>query len=246
MSTPMTTRISAAALQQALDALKTYAAGSARGALVPLDETVAAATSDRSAALDLERRLLDLLDAPLSVEAKQYLCRRLILLGSAVSVPRLLTLLKEEGTTSAAREVLQLLPCPEAGDALRAALPSLSGLARVGAIIALGLRRETASVASLTPFLAGGDIETAHAAAGALGEIGTPAAAEALRGRLTSASAPARSAVADAGLACAERLKAAGQPALANELYRLLASPEQPPHIRHAAALGQAQRPTGT
>ena len=246
MSTPTTTtRISAAAVQHALDALKTYTAGSARGTLAPLDDAVAAATGDPAAARELERRLLDLLDGPVPVEAKEYVCRKLILIGSPASVPKLTALLKQEATTSAAREVLQLLPCPEAGDALRNALPSLVRSARVGAIISLGLRREPASVACLRPLLGDADVEAVRAAAGALGEIGTPLAAEALRGFLPNAPVAVRPAVADACLACAERLRSAGQAALAAELYRLLAAPGQAPHIRNAAALGQTRLSTG-
>jgi len=242
MSTPTTTtRISAAAVQHALDALKTYTAGSARGTLAPLDDAVAAATGDPAAARELERRLLDLLDGPVPVEAKEYVCRKLILIGSPASVPKLTALLKQEATTSAAREVLQLLPCPEAGDALRNALSSLSGVPRVGAIIALGLRREAASVAGLQPLLSDADVEAARAAAGALGEIGTPAAAAALREFLPHAPVAARPAVADAGLACAERLVSASQAREAAELYRLLLAPELAPHVRAAAKLGQGR-----
>jgi HEAT repeat protein len=245
MNTPMTTRISAAALQQALDALKTYAAGSARGALAPLDDAVAAATTDPSTARELERRLLELLDGAVPVEAREYVCRKLILIGSAASVPKLTALLKEAATTSAAREVLQLLPGPEAGDALRHAMSSLSGLSRVGAIISLGLRREAASAACLAPLLREADVQAACAAAGALGELGTAAAAEALRDFLPQAPALLRSAVADASLACAERLASADEARLAAELYRLLNSSEQAPHVRHAAAQGQARLLTG-
>ena len=241
MNTPMTTRISAAALQQALDALKTYTAGSARGALAPLDDAVAAATTDPSTARELERRLLDLLDGAVPVQAREYVCRKLILIGSAASVPKLTVLLNEEATTHAAREVLQLLPGPEAGDALRHAVLSLSGLSRVGAIISLGLRREAASAACLAPLLRAADVQAACAAAGALGEIGTSAAAGALRERLPGAPVAVRSALVDACLACAERLVSAGEAKLGAELYRLLNSSEQAPHVRQAAARGQAR-----
>jgi hypothetical protein len=241
MSIPTPTRLSAAAVQQSLDALKTYTAGSSRGALVALDEAVSAATADPAAARELEPRLLELLDGSLPVEAAEYVCRKLILIGSTASVPRLAGLLREPRVTAAAREVLQLLPGPEAGDALRAALPGLTGLPRVGVLLALGHRREAASVAVVVPLLREPDDETGRAAVGALGEIGTPAAAEALKAFAPRAAAAVRPALADACLVCAGKLAAAGQREAAAGLYRLLNAPEQPAHVRRAAASGQAR-----
>lgn len=241
MSAPTPTRLSAAAVQQSLDALKTYTAGSSRGALMALDEAVTAATADPAAARELEQRLWELLDGALAVEATEYICRKLILIGSAASVPKLAGRLREPRLTAAAREVLQLLPCPEAGDALRAALPGLAGLSRVGVLLALGHRREAASVAAVVPLLREADDETGRAAVAALGEIGTPAAADALKEYASRAAPAVRLALADACLVCAGRLAAAGQRDAAAGLYRLLNAPEQPAHVRQAAASGLAR-----
>ena len=241
MSTPTPTRLSAAAVQQSLDALKTYTAGSSRGALMALDEAVTAATADPGSARELEQRLLELLEGSRPVEAAEYICRKLILIGSAASVPRLAGLLREPRLTAAVREVLQLLPCPEAGEALRAALPGLAGLPRVGVLLALGHRREAASVAAVVPLLREPDDETGRAAVGALGEIGTLPAADALSEFAPRASAAVRPALADACLVCAGRLAAAGLREPAAALYRRLSAPEQPAHVRQAAAAGQAR-----
>jgi hypothetical protein len=54
-----------------------------------------------------------------------------------------------------------------------------------------------------------------------------------------------RLAVADALLACAERLLADGKKAEALAVYRTLANPQQPSHVRSAAERGAAMAGKG-
>ena len=76
------------------------------------------------------------------------------------------------------------------------------------------------------------------AAANALGAIGNPEAAKAL-GQLQSSAPPElRLAVANAYLACAERLLADGKKLEAMAIYRALSKPDQPRHVRVAATRG--------
>ncbi len=238
MSTSVTTRASAAAMQQAFDALRTYGPGSPRGSLVGLDEAVTRSTTDPTLARELEARLLGVLEARPPVEAVDYICRKLALIGSVACVPAMASLLQNSARAHAGRSVLEVLPGSEAGDALRAALPTLVGIARLEAVIALGMRREPASVTQLTSLLKDADVGCAGLAAGALGEIGDGDAAAVLGAFLPTAPTAIRAAVANAGLACAERLAKSGATKQAVELYRLLASADQAPHIRSAAELG--------
>jgi hypothetical protein len=78
----------------------------------------------------------------------------------------------------------------------------------------------------------------AGAAAAALGEIANTQAARALRGFLPKAPEAIRLQVADASLACAERMLAAGKQTDARKLYEQLASKAQPDHVQLAAARG--------
>ena len=160
MNTPPT-RVAAAALQQALDALKTYDAGSDRGLLVPLDDAVVAAIQDTADARELESRFIEGLNLPISVPAREYLCGRLALIGSAAAVPSLASLLHDPLLARAAQNALQLIPDADAGKALIAALPGLNGLAKMGAVTVLGTRREAAAVPILADILAGSDEATA-------------------------------------------------------------------------------------
>jgi HEAT repeat protein len=227
-----------AAVGRAFESLTTYDHGSSRGALMPIDDAVVAAVGDAGARKALEQRLAAVLRAKVSPLAKQYVCSKLGLIGSADSVPALAELLAEGDVAHAARSALESIPCPEAIQALRDSLPKLAGLQKVGIVDSLGARRDAQSVLALTALLEDPDRQVASAALAALGNIGTPEAAQALQGFLPKAPEVIRLGVADALLACAERLLADGKKAEALAIYKALADPRQPKPIRVAASRG--------
>lgn len=232
-----------ATLDSAFSALRSYDQGSSRGALLPIDEAVVAALPDPAARLALEARLLAAFAAGGSAVALEYLCAKLTLIGSALAVPAIATLLDQPAVTTAARNALEASPHPEATAALRAQLPRLKGVLLVGVIQSLGIRRDPASVPALALLLPHATPSITSAAAAALGEIGTPAAAQALTAFFPNAPAPLQSALADACLVCADRLVAAYQRTAAQLLYHLLSAPSQPKHIQQAAARGLQSPP---
>ncbi len=235
MSISSDTHVGAAALQQALDALARYDRGSARGALHPLDEAVMAATRDPALARELEARLVAILQGPASAVAKIYACEKLALIGSADAVPALGKALRVAELTHAAVNALQALPGPEATAELRRALEHLEGAALIGVITALGERRDPASLPRLNALLKSPHPDVAAAAAAALGELGTPAAARALREHLRRTTRESLPTLADACLVCADRLRAAGEAASARELLSALVAASPPEHARAAA-----------
>ncbi len=222
-------------LQQAFAHLEHYAAGSGRGALQPIDDAAAAAARDETLRAKLEKRLVATLLGKAPAAAKDYACGKLAILGGPAAVPALAELLTTETLAHAATNALQLMPCPEAGAALRASLEKLSGLPRAGALTALGMRRDPTEATQIAAFLGRADSIVAGAAAGALGEIGTPATGATLREFLPKAPAALRSALADACLACAERLRAAGETAAAKSLLDALLDTTPRKHVRAAA-----------
>ncbi len=235
----MSTNSETRAIDQAFEALKTYDAGSNRGALQPIDEAVVAAMKDESSRAKLEARLAAALAAEMPAVAKAYVCGKLRLIGGPASVPALAALLGQTELSHAARNALEALPCAEAIAALRASLAKLSGLPKAGVMASLGIRRDAASVPDLKALLRDGDAQVAGAAVAALGEIGTAEAGEAIREFLSGAAGPLRAVTADACLACAERLKAGGNEAAARALRNLLTTADQPEYIRAAAKLGK-------
>jgi len=74
MSTPTATRVAAAALQQAFDALAQYNRGSGRDTLKPIDDAAMAAAADAGLRADIEARLIATLRSPASAVAKDYAC----------------------------------------------------------------------------------------------------------------------------------------------------------------------------
>ncbi|UCF34016.1 MAG: HEAT repeat domain-containing protein [Phycisphaerales bacterium] len=210
-------------LDKAFEALKTYHWGQDRKLVKPIDDAVIATRGDAAARKKLEARLAAVLTTNAPYDAKQYVCRKLMIVGTAVSVPTLAGLLTDKKLSHMARFALERIPAPEAGQAIRDALSRVNGELKIGMISSLGVRGEAAGVAPLGALLGHKDCAVATAAAHGLGAMGSPAASEALAaGKPTDEM---KATIADASLACAEKLLAAGNKAAALKTYeRLLAS----------------------
>lgn len=244
---PLSARSDRSPLDDAFAALAEYDSGTGRGALLPIDEAVKTALDNDRARSTLEKRLTSVLESDASPVAKAYACRKLAILGTASCVPALMALLQTEDHADTALRALQAIPDAASATALRRSLGQLKGLHRIGVVNALGMRGEASSAEALADLLENEDSRTAAAAAAALGNIGTPVAARAL---LTfRSSAPdtirltIRLTIADACLACAERLVAAENRKAAAVLYRALANAPYPERVRAAATRGLSTLP---
>src|SRR4029079_13467463 len=89
------------------------------------------------------------LQSEISRDAKGFVCRMLTIIGGGASVPALAGLLTDEYLSHMARYALERNPVPEAAQALRAALPKLSGKLKIGVISSIGSRRDASAVAAL-------------------------------------------------------------------------------------------------
>jgi HEAT repeat protein len=232
-------------LDKAFEALKTYDVGAGRASIMPIDDAVVASLTDTATRKQLERRLIGVLQTGGSKVAKEYVCSQLRRIGEAESVPALVALLADPALAQAACNALESIACPEAARAIRERLPTLKGLTKAAAITALARRRDAQDVSVLAPLLNDGDVQVSAAAVAALGEIGTNEAAQVLLKYQANVPASVRLAVADALLACAERLLADGKKAEALAVYRTLANPQQPSHVRSAAERGAAMAGKG-
>ena len=226
------------ALDKAFDALKTYDWGQDRNALKPIDDAVAASHGDAAARADLEGKLAAVLDGDAPQCAKDFICRKLSLIGTAKSVPALAKLLTDAKLSDMGRYALERMPCDEAVQAMRDALPKAGGLVKVGVIGSLGARRDAQSVKALTALLGDSDQQIAAAAVAALGAISTPEASKALQGFQAEAPDGLKLAVADACLACAEQLLADSKKADAVAIYKALSTGDQRKHVKIAAMRG--------
>jgi len=226
------------AVDKAFEALKTYQWGQDRNVLGAIDKAVAASHGNQAARMDLQMRLAAVLKTDSSHAAKDFVCRKLSLIGSAKCVPAVAVLLTDKKLSHMARYALERIPGPEAVGAMHQSLPKVSGLLKVGMINSLGVRRNAQSTGALVALLKDSDQEVVAAAAAALGSIGTPEVAKVLRAFQAKAPQTLRLAAADAQLTCAERLLADGKKVEAMAIYRGLAKTKQPKHVRLAAMRG--------
>jgi len=179
-----------------------------------------------------EPQLIQLLrsDAPAAVKAPA--CKQLAIYGSEAAVPELAKLLTDEQLASWARIALEAIPGSAADEALRGAAGALKGKLLIGVINSIAVRRDAAAVEVLASRLQDQDVETASAAAAALGHIGNPAALKALQqtlaGAPTGANAGVKAAVAEGCVLCAERLLAAGSRDEAAAVYDQVRKAEVP------------------
>lgn len=228
----------AAAVNKAFGALKSFDWGTDQKLLKPIDDAVMAAHSNAALQRELEPRLAAVLKTGASRDAKDFVCRKLMLIGTAASVPVLAELLADNDHSHMARYALERIPAPEAASALRDALPKLSGSLKIGVIGSLGVRRDAASVSALASLLSDADAKIASAAMCALGDTGNSEAARALSACTKKASKEVHPALADALLVTAERLLADGKKAEAIAIYKSLGGEDQPKLIRLAATHG--------
>jgi HEAT repeat protein len=223
-------------LAAALDGLRTYDHGSSRADLLPIDRAVANAAKDPATRAQLEQKLVRLLSSSLPEAAQEYACGKLALIGSAACAPELAKLLVNPRVAAAARTALEAIPDAAAGKALVRSLSTLNGSELAGAVHSLGTRRDQQAERALTKLLRYPDARVARAAATALGQLGSPRAAKALRAFLKLAPESLRMQTADACLKCAEARAKAGDSTSAIAVRQALQAEGMPSHVRKAAA----------
>ena len=231
-------KMDSAAVDKALETLKTYDWGADRNALKPIDQAIIATHGDAAARKVLEKGLVDALAGGISRSAQDYVCRRLRVMGTAQSVKALAALLPDEKTSHIARFALERIGDQAALDALRDALPTVGAKLKPGIIGSLGARRDVKSTAAIAKFLGDSDMSVAMAAAHALALIGTSEAAKALTACAGKAPACMKMPLADARLICADQLLTDGEKAHAVALYNGLKGTDQPKHVKVAAMKG--------
>lgn len=223
-------------MDKAFEYLKTYNWGEDRNALNPIDEAVNSSHGDPEARQRLENRMIEVLQSDATRNGKDYVCRKLKVMGTDASVPALAAMLGDASHSHMARYALQSIPGDAASQALIDALDSVSGKLRAGVVGSLGARADNEAVPALSQLLGDGDSVVARAAALALGAIRSPDAAKALAD--AKPSDEVAGAVLDATLASAESLLASGDKLAALSIYKKLSSVSSARHIKLAATRG--------
>jgi HEAT repeat protein len=225
-------------LDKAFDALKTFDWGGDVKAIATIDDAVVTTHGDAAATKAVEKQLAAALKPELSRAAKDYVFRRLTVVGTADSVAVLAGFLGDKDNAHMARYALEQIPAPEAAASLRDALAKLTGALKVGVISSLAARRDAASVPALAALLGDADKKMAAAAATALGDIATPEAAAALTAAAKTSADEVKPSVVDGSFVCAERLLAAGKKSDAVAVYKTFSASAWPKNVRLAATHG--------
>jgi HEAT repeat protein/type 1 glutamine amidotransferase len=229
------------ALDEGFKELTRYASG--QDAAIPkrLSDEIIASHADAAKRADFEKRLVALLEANPTADARQFAVKHLRLIGSDACVPVLAALLANPATADDARYALEEIPGAAAGNALREALRAGGNGLEVGIINSLGERREPDSVAVVASYLKSSDLWVSSSAAAALGKIGGNDAEKALVTSVVTAKEERVGPYLDALLTAAETRIAKGEIERAAEIYEGLNAPGSPTRARVAAVLGFAR-----
>lgn len=184
-------------------------------------------------------QLIAVLQSGADRKAKADACRQIAVVGDAKAIPPLVGLLADPELNHMARYGLETIPGPDVDAALRDQLSRLHGRQLAGVIGSLGVRRDPRAAKTLSSLLAHPDPEVAQAAAGALGNIGTPAALKSLLAALPKSQGITRLAVAEGCLRATEIVGAKEPNRLVRSSYdRLSGASDLPIQVRVAATRG--------
>ena len=224
-----------AILSAPYDAIQEYDFGKSRRALATIEEEIR--NVPPSSFPQIEARLLEALESPkITFAGRQFICRMLRRVGSAKSVPALAKMLADKDMSHMARFALQFMAAPEAGTALREALPKLDGDLKIGIIGSIGQRSDREAVPAIAGLIAAGNTNIARAVIESLGRIvGSEAAGALARAKVPADLKPARD---NAYLMCADKMLADGQASEAVKIYREMIAPANNTWIRIAAYKG--------
>ena len=224
-------------LDKAFEALKTFDFGTPLSEVQAIEDTMVAAHTDANVRKELEQRLVEVLSSKISRDAKDYVCRKLALVGTGAAVQAVASLLPNEGNSHMARHALERIPGNAASAALASAAKSLTGKLKLGAISSLGVRGEVSGVSTLASLLQDQDASVVRAAALALGAIGGNESAAVLQSAI-KATKTTKSPLIDALLSCAESMIKQKKTKEATSIYSALTGMDQPRLVRLAATRG--------
>lgn len=189
------------------------------------------------------RAMLDRLAATDQPGERVFLLRQLAVVGRDDAVPAVAALLAAQPAwmRQFALDALERNPSAAADKAIVAALADAKEPQwRVALVNALGRRRQSDAIGPLSQLTNSDDDAVAQAAIMAMGNIASPEAVGMLTGLVAKVPARHQPVLARALLLCADRLRAAGNAALAADLYRQVRATAADDFLRMAAVAGLA------
>ena len=154
-----------------LSTVTTYEYGMSRESLTQLTDFERSIYGEPKTLKELEKKYVKFLKSDASLAGKQFVCRRLSVIGSDESVSVLASLLLDPQTSNMARYALERVQSEQVVSALHKVLPKANGDVKIGIINTLGEKGDQKSVPVIAPFIYENDPSIASATAAALGKI---------------------------------------------------------------------------
>ncbi len=227
------------ALKDILKNISTYKFGQTREPLTQIDDLVRPVDKSQNQLRQIEKQLIEFLNSDATLDGKEFICRKLSIIGSKESVRTLAKMLEDANTSNMARYALERIDDTAVDDALRNALSKTAGADKIGIINTLGRRRDKKSVSVLEKLIDSSDAQQAAAAIAALGKIADPKAADVLAKAVHNAKGNLKMLVYDAYLNCAEDLLRNNKKKKAFDIYDNVYGSSAPKVIRLAALRGK-------
>ena len=231
-------RLKQANVEELLEKISGYEYGQSRKPLAELEEFLRSALESPEILKKTEKQFTKLLRSDATLDAKQFICRKLGVIGSEDSVPVLAAMLSEPETADMARYALERIAGDAVDEALREVLTEVGGKEKTGIINTLGARGDGKSVGVLAGLIYDSDAQIATAAVSALGRIADSQAAALLADAAGKTSGKLKQQVLHAYMNCADNLAKLGDKAKALEIYSQLYSSKNPEAIRIAGLRG--------
>jgi len=226
-------------LEKSIETLRVYEYGKSKGIdLNWIEQQVALASVDRAVRTKVEDALIASLAKAETNDAKQFLCRQLITVGTARCVPQLESMLADAEMSHMARYALGRIEAPEAGAALHKALGRTSGKTKAGIINTLVQNEYTAAAADIIELVGDPDNNVAVAAIRGAGHLGGKPAVDVLRKMRPSAAKETQVEIDSAILKGARKFIQDGDSAAATEIYRQYYTGGYSGHLRVAGLRG--------
>jgi HEAT repeat protein len=226
-------------VEELLKKISGYEYGQSRETFTEISDYIRSASNSPKEVEKIEKQLIDFLNSNATRDGKEFICRKLSIIGSAASVDSLASMLLEPATSDMARYALERIPSPAADDALRKALTKTTGKEKVGIINTLGMRGDSKSVEALRKLIDNSNADISAAAIAALGRIGGSDAAGILaevKNKLDDERL--RALALHAYISCADKLVKLGDKPKAFKIYNQAYLPDNPDAIRIAGLRG--------
>ena len=154
----------------------------------------------------LEQKFVGFLNSDATLDSKQFICKKLALIGTKASVKTLGKMLLKQETSDMALMAIEQIDDPSVDKLLVRSVKKTSGNIQAGIINTIGRRKDTGAVKVLAKLVSSDDIQVQESALAALGKIANSKALGVLEKNVGKLSGRAQSVAYDSYLKCVDNI----------------------------------------